>query len=431
MIPAPLPHRSTRLLDNREELDALQLRTYRRGRGTIWQHFAANAKALLESAVRSDFDIAAASEFATPGLAAFDSLCDGTGMLQHAIHIVPDRNHGYCLDDNARALMLVHRVAWESPTEAYRRASTFASFIQHAWNRDENVFRNFMNFDRTWCESYGSEDSNGRALWALGDAALHGAHQGLRDWAVQSFDRFAAIALRFQSPRALAFAALGAVSLLRERPGHGLATEIATTCGAVLERLLGGARRPDWTWFETVVGYDNPRLSEALIECGRIAGKDDWIALGLDTLSWIMQHQTSAAGFFRPVGSDTFGRNGEILPFDQQPLEAWASIEACAAAHQVDPDNAQWLEHARRAYQWFFGGNDRSAVLVDLQMGSCLDGVTPHGPNLNIGAESLLAFQLAYYSFVRLLGRGGRRLEGRCFRASYVPSPIAFSPSIR
>ncbi len=396
---------ANRLLDNRDELDALQLRTYRRGRDTIWLNFAANAKALLERAVHTKQPPTAAAEFATPGLAAFDAICDGTGILQHAIHIVPDRNHGYCLDDNARALMLVHRVAWDTPHEGYRRASTFASFVQHAWNRDEHVFRNFMNYDRTWCETCGSEDSNGRAIWALGDAARHAVQPALRLWAIECFDRYAPIALKFGAARSLAFAALGSVAVLAEQPGHGLAVDIVNICGRTLETLLGGARRPDWTWFESVVGYDNPRLSEALIECGRVTGNADWIALGLDTLRWIMQHQTSARGFFRPVGSETFGCDGEFLPFDQQPLEAWAAIEACAVAHRADGDNAEWLEHARRAYRWFFGENDRGALLVDLQTGSCLDGVTPHGPNLNVGAESLLAFQLAYYSFTRLLGR--------------------------
>ena len=393
------------LLDDREQLDALQLRTYRRGRGTVWRHFAANAKALLESAVRSSGVADAATEFVVPGLAAFDALCDGTGILQHGCHIVPDRNHGYCLDDNARALMLVNRVAWDSPADAYRRASTFASFVQHSWNSDQHVFRNFMNFDRTWCETFGSEDSNGRAIWALGDAVQNGVHPALRLWARECFERYAGSTLKFGSARALAFSALGAIAVLREVPGHALATSIMMNCGHVLERLLGGARRPDWTWFETVVGYDNPRLSEALIECGRVAGNEAWVGLGLDTLRWIMQHQMSASGFFRAVGSETFGRDGEILPFDQQPLEAWAAIEACAAAHHADPSDPEWIAHARRAYQWFFGENDRGAVLVDLQMGSCLDGVTPHGANLNVGAESLLAFQLAYYSLTRLLGR--------------------------
>jgi hypothetical protein len=120
-----------------------------------------------------------------------------------------------------------------------------------------------------------------------------------------------------------------------------------------------------------------------------------------------MEQQTTAKGQFRPVGSDSFGRHGEILPFDQQPLEAWAAIDACVSAHNIEPADRSWFEHARRAYRWFLGENDRGAALVDIQMGSCLDGVTPQGANLNVGAESLLAFQLAYYSYTELALRAG------------------------
>ena len=391
------------LLDDPDKLAALQLRTYRRGRKTVWRHFAGNSKTMLEAAVAPDA-ARTSGDLIMPGLAAFDLLCDGTGMMQHGKGIVPDRNHGYCLDDNVRALMLVHRVRWGNAGEELTRASTFASFLQHAWNDDRRLFRNFMNYDRTWCEDVGSADSNGRAIWALGDCVERSRIAALRDWALQAFDRFAPIALDFAPPRSIAFAALGATAVLRREPGNEIARRIAMKCGAVLERLLGGERRPDWTWFEAIIGYDNPRLSQALIECGEVCGRPDWTASGLESLRWVLAHQCSASGHFRPVGSESFGRERDILPFDQQPLEAWAAIEACAAAFRNDGDSATlWLDHARRAYRWFLGENDRNVALVDLQIGSCMDGVTPHGANVNCGAESLLAFQLSYYSYEQLI----------------------------
>lgn len=408
---AAIAREVNRLLDDEDQLAALQLRTYRRGRGTIWRHFAGNARAMLEAAVFADATPLLLHERATPGLAAFDTLCDDTGILQHSRFVVPDRNHGYCLDDAVRALMLVHRVNWRGPGEELRRGSTFAAFIQHAWNPDRKAFRNFMNFDRTWCEDVGSEDSNGRTIWALGDCAEMSRLAPMRDWARQSFADFGPIALKFSAPRAVAFAGLGAAALLRDRPGDPLATAIVSRCGEVLEKLIGNTRRPDWTWFETVLGYDNPRLSQALIECGAVLGNDRWVACGLDSLRWILENQCGSGGNFRPVGSDTFGHERDILPFDQQPLEAWAAIEACAAAHKCDPGQKVWLEHAGRAYRWFLGANDRSAALVDLQLGTCMDGVTPHGANRNCGAESLLAFQLAYYAYEQLAAPAGQ--DGR------------------
>lgn len=396
-----------RLLDNPEELEALQLRTYRRGRKTVWRHFAAKSKAMLEAAIAPEGDKLPSPRFSAPGLAAFDALCDGTGMLQHGRGIVPDRNHGYCLDDNVRALMLVHRVEWRDAGEELRRASTFASFLQHAWNADERAFRNFMNFDRSWCESVGSEDSQARAIWALGDTFASSRIAGLRDWALHGFEAYGEIALRFTPPRSMAFAALGAVPVLQSRPDHVLARRIVERCGDFLEKLLGGSRRPDWTWFEAVVGYDNARLSQALIECGALTGNAAWSAAGYESLRWILEQQSSSSGIFRPVGSDSFGKRGDILPFDQQPLEAWATIDACATAWNHGGEEV-WLDHAARAYRWFLGENDRGAVLADPQLGICLDGVTPRGANRNCGAESLLAFHLAYYSYVDLIGRAGR-----------------------
>jgi glycosyltransferase involved in cell wall biosynthesis len=405
--PAAIASAVNRLLDHPAELEALQLRTYRRGRQTVWRHFAANSKAMLELAVSPGSAVPAAAERIAPGLAAFDMLCDGTGMLQHGNHIVPDRRHGYCLDDNVRALMLVSRVPWRSAGEELRRATTFASFLQYAWNPEVRRFRNFMNYDRSWCEDTGSEDSNGRAVWVLGDTVANSRLPALRLWAAKGFDEYAGIALEFEAPRSIAFAALGAAAMLEQHPRLELARAIVERCGDTLEKLLGGTRRPDWTWFETVIGYDNPRLSQALIECGRATGRANWIEAGLDSLRWVLANQCGANGVFRPVGSESFGRGGDILPFDQQPLEAWAAIDACVSARRCDPESSLWPEHGRRAYRWFLGENDRNVALADLQLGSCLDGVTPHGANLNCGAESLLAFQLAYYGYEQLLRCAG------------------------
>jgi hypothetical protein len=278
--------------------------------------------------------------------------------------------------------------------------------VQYAWNPDARRFRNFMNYDRSWCEAVGSEDSNGRAIWALGDTA-HSRLPDLRLWAALAFDVHAEIALEFHAPRSIAFASLGAAAMLDRSNGHALARAIVERGGDLLHKLLGGTRRPDWVWFETIIGYDNPRLSQALIECGRALCCQDWITAGLESLRWVMANQCGASGFFRPVGSESFGRQGDILPFDQQPLEAWAAIDACVSAQRCDPGSSLWIEHGRRAYRWFLGENDRSVALADLQLGSCLDGVTPRGLNQNVGAESLLAFQLAYYGLERLLGCAG------------------------
>ncbi len=386
-----------RLLDDPAELTAIKARAYARGRETIWPRFAAAAAALIERAVAVRPSGAPRTR---PSFRAVRAMCDGTGMFQHAIGIIPDRRHGYCLDDNVRALMLVNQADGLDPDERHSLAVTYAAFIQDAWNPDKQGYRNFMRFDRTWCEDLGSEDSNGRTIWALGRTAQDTADEDIRAWAVQLYDRTLPAIATSESPRTVAFVMLGAAAMLRARP-HAELAEVLEKGANFLERLLGGARRPDWAWFEAVLGYDNPRLPQALIEAGETLGRPDWTAIGIETLAWIAERQTATEGHFRPIGSETFGRDYGQLPFDQQPLEAHAAIDASLSAWRATGD-AYWQDHGTAAWRWFFGANDRGAVLADLATGRCRDGVTPRGANQNCGAESILAFQLGHYSMLAL-----------------------------
>lgn len=389
-----------RLLDDPDHFAATKRRAYAAGRKTIWPRFADATAALFRQATRPNAREISLS--ATPGLLGLFAMSDSTGILQHGIGVVPDRRHGYCLDDNARALILMNVAQGLSPGERLGWSSTYASFIQHAWNSDRGTFRNFMNFERTWCEEAGSDDSFGRAVWALGHTAANAPDTDIAAWARRWFDTVIEHFATVDSPRAMAFGTLGACALLRTGEHHEQAWELAERSGAKLSSLLDASRRPDWAWFEAVLAYDNPRLPQALIEAGRILHRDDWVHAGLETLDWIADRQTASAGHFRPVGSQTFQLQHDQMPFDQQPLEAQAAIEACAAAFAAT-GNRRWADHAQAAYRWFFGANDRSAVLADLASGRCRDGVNPRGRNENCGAESILAFQLAHYSVLGML----------------------------
>ena len=422
------------LLDDPAELLAMQQRAYARGRETIWARFADASAALIAGVVPdprigqdagAQRSVHASPKFAGPGFAGVLAMCDVTGMFQHAIGIVPDRRHGYCLDDNVRALMLMGVADAVPQAERVRWGIVFASFIQHAWNPDLGRFRNFMAFDRTWCEDVGSDDSNGRTLWALGQAAVHAPDPGLRAWALDWFNRTAPSLAQLESPRTVAFTMLGAAEILRIEPGHAEARGIIDRGGTMLHALLATARRPDWAWFEAVLAYDNPRLSQALIEAARITGRTDWRMAGLESLAFIAAQQRSSTGKFRAIGSESFHKAYESLPFDQQPLEAWAAIDAVAVAWQETAEPL-WLDHAEAAWRWYFGANDRGVVLGDLASGRCRDGINPQGVNENCGAESILAMQLAHYAFQRLV-RCGRNPAGdeKIAGPSWNPEPIA------
>lgn len=397
------------LLDDPIELEAVQSRAYARGRKTIWPRFADATARLAAGAVSPAPRRAPIT--ATPGLSGVIAMSDSTGMLQHSIGIVPNRQHGYCLDDNVRALMLMNVAEGLHPTERMRWSMIYASFIQDAWNPDARRFRNFMRFDRGWCEEIGSDDSNGRAIWALGHTAECAPDPDMREWARNLYDLALPQLGDIGSPRAVAFQILGAAAMLRASPGHRASLETLAHGGEFLQKLLGGGRRPDWAWFEAVLGYDNPRLSQAMIEAGVALGNQGWVDQGLETLEWICRQQLSSAGVFRPIGSESFGKLHTYLPFDQQPLEAQAAIEAAFSAYQAT-GAVFWYEHAMAAWSWYFGGNDRGVQLADMTTGRCRDGVTPRGVNRNCGAESILAFQLSHYAMLALYRMSTESREG-------------------
>lgn len=388
-----------RLLSNTADRMALSQCAYARGRTMIWPRLAETAMVELNAILATKLHrfVKAPVELASlkPDLAAVERMSDSTGMLQHSIYSVPDRRHGYCIDDNARALILMSKIDGIDETLRDKWTTIYGGFVQYAWNPDQRRFRNFMNFDRTWCEDVGSEDSNGRAIWALGVTARDARAQKHRDWASVLFDDTASIALELLAPRAHAFAMLGAAAMIEAHPGHPLARTILTRYGEELITLLNEARRPEWQWFEIVLAYDNARLPEALLRAGKVLGRQDFVQVGLETLDWIVGRQTSPEGRFRAVGSESFGRPyAEPLQFDQQPLEAQATVDACVAAYEVTSDK-RWYEEAMRAYRWYLGANDLELPLATAADGGCFDGLMPTGLNRNQGAESILALQLA------------------------------------
>jgi hypothetical protein len=308
---------------------------------------------------------------------------------------VADRSHGYCVDDNARALLVA--CALNNPGE--RRLSEtltarLAAFVQHAWNPDNKRFRNFMSFDRRWLEDTGSDDSHGRTLWALGECARSDASPSRRRWAAALFVEAAPTAFKLSSPRAWAFTLLGLDAYRFAVADDPRAADLQRTLADRLMALLSTVERNDWTWFEEELAYDNARLPQALIVTGLCTSTPAYIEAGLKSLRWLMGVQTTATGLFRPVGSQSFGGKRQLpQAFDQQPLEAAATISACIAAWRADSD-PQWKADATRAFAWFLGENDLGAPLVNLETGSCCDGLHPDRTNENRGGESVVSYLL-------------------------------------
>jgi glycosyltransferase involved in cell wall biosynthesis len=390
------------LLEDEVALMDLRKRTYALGREMIWPRLAEAALARFEEQPQlPNLQALPLRPHAIPARLPFDAIIrhsDSTGILQHSQYTVPDRRHGYCIDDNARALILACRDGSIEPAVRDRWIAIYAAFVSHAWNPDAKRFRNFMGFDRQWLENIGSNDSNGRAIWALGVAAATAPTPGVGDWARSLFGEAIDHLAGMDSPRAKAFKMLGSVAMLSDEPEHAGLLAFIAEWGERLIQLYQDIKREKWHWFEPVLAYDNARLPEALIRAGMLLRRDDFLGVGLETLEWLDAIQTGPSGHFAAIGSDSFNRPfAEPLLHDQQPVEAAATVDACDAAF-VATGEPLWQERAINAYRWFLGKNESGLAVGDVKTGGCFDALTPTGVNLNQGAESLLAFHLATLS---------------------------------
>jgi glycosyltransferase involved in cell wall biosynthesis len=324
-------------------------------------------------------------------------MSDSTGIFQHASFTVPNFAEGYCTDDNARALVLalmLQKLGYGSQ-ELGVHAATYAAFLNHAFDRQNGRFRNFMNFDRRWREEIGSEDCQGHALWALGLCVSQAGSGSFQALAAQLFEQALPVAAEFASPRSWAFTLIGIDEYLRRFSGDRRANQIRESLTTKLMQRYADAATDDWHWFEEVVSYANAKLPHAMILSGRCLNNKTMLDLGLKTLHWLTKIQTSDTGSFRPIGSNGFfARGKERANFDQQPIEAQVTISACIEAYQATSDMF-WVLEARRIFEWFLGRNDLGLALYDAGTGGCRDGLHMDRLSQNQGAESTLAFLLS------------------------------------
>ena len=331
-------------------------------------------------------------------LAHVRMMTDDTGMLQHAIFSVPRYDDGYCLDDNARALLLIallEEAGAEDPAVMRALGSRYLAFVNYAFDRPTGRFRNLLSYARHWLEACGSEDSHGRALWALGALVGRSSEPGRLSLAGDLFQAAIPAVAAFTSPRAWGYALLGLEEYLKAFQGDVAAEARRDELANRLFELFLHTSGPDWPWFEDSLTYCNPRLSQALIVSGDRMERPDMVDAGMRSLEWLISQQSSPEGHFAPVGSSGFYVRGASRAHDdQQPVEACAMVSACLEASRVNPDG-EWVTRARWAFNWFLGGNHLRHWLFDASTGGCRDGLHADRPNLNQGAEATLSFLLA------------------------------------
>lgn len=315
-----------------------------------------------------------------PNFAHLRSLTTETGLWEHARYAVPRPAHGYCNDDNGRALVIVAQEGGEELTDL---ADIYLRFVLDS-RQSDGTFRNRRAADGTWSDEVGSDDSQGRAWWGLGSLARQAPLDSMRSAALHEF----ATCGGFTSThlRANAYAALGAAEVLFRVKDCAPAAEMLDRSSSV----IAAAARSTIPWPESRLTYDNARIPEALIAAGAALDDDRRTSLGLRLLEWLARNESRGHHFsFTPVGGRVPGPSASP-GYDQQPLEAWAMTDACLRAESVSGDT-RWNRVATRAAKWLFGLNDAGATMYHGPSGATHDGLAPGGVNGNHGAESTLA----------------------------------------
>jgi glycosyltransferase involved in cell wall biosynthesis len=390
---AALAEQLVQLLRNRLLRDRLRKQTYVFGRQMIWGEVAglyakASERAIAEYGRQVRAKIVRGRMIKPPALPEINLkhlrvLTDDTGLLQHAVFATPDRHHGYCADDNARALLMtVENWRLFRDDGILPLMQVYLAFLNYSLDRETDLLRNSMSYDRRWLEEVGSQDSQGRTLWALGNAVAYAPTDDILGFALRLFKIALQSCTELTSPRGWAFSILGCLAFLRRFRGDREVRELVDGLSSRLLELFVNHSVEDWPWCEEVVTYDNARLPQALIAYHRSFDDENMLRQGISSLEWLLDIQTDAVhGHLSLIGNGGWlRRSGKKARFDQQPL-----------------DVTRWRRAMEQCFAWFLGSNDLQESLYDFTTGGCHDGLHSTGINQNQGGESTVCWLLALH----------------------------------
>jgi glycosyltransferase involved in cell wall biosynthesis len=405
------------LLDNDIDRDAMRKKAYTFSREAVWKEVSRKYLKVF-SEVRQNRtrnprprhsyieNIKAITNFELPEIKLdhLKAFTDDTGILQHANYTIPDRTHGYCTDDNARALLVAAMGQKYLPANGLGLdllSGHYLGFLLYAFNEKEGRFRNFMTYSRQWTEEIGSEDAHGRAIWSLGKAVAFLQNPGHLAMSTTLFNKALRAVENFSSPRAIAFCLVGMHAYLDKFSGDSDVRRVREALADKLFDQFKNHATDSWTWLEKALNYANGKLPHALLLSGQRMQRNDMINMGLNSLKWLLAIQTED-GHFVPIGSNGwYEQGGPRARFDQQPIEANAMVEACVKAFKITRDQS-WFDNAVMCFNWFLGHNDLNLPLYDPKTGGCRDGLMADGINQNEGAESSLAWLLSLMTLQKL-----------------------------
>ncbi len=403
------------LLDNPEELKKIRKKAREYGKTTTWAKSGGKYIKLVKHIKSSEPEVRVKTETLIDPLLLppfslnhIKRLTDDTGIIQHARFSIPYLKEGYCLDDNARALLMA-LMAYRQKRDmvALKLVPVYLSYIHYMQNED-GTFRNFLNFERNFLDEVGSEDSFGRTIWALGYLIGNAPNDSYSQTGKLIFFEASPHFEKIKSIRAIANTMLGISYYLKENPSDESMIKVLRNLAGKLIDHYEKNRSPGWNWFEPILTYDNGLLPLALLHAAEISDDDEIRAVALESMDFLTD-LTHKDGYLSIIGNEEwYEKGGKRSVFAQQPVDALAMILMYHQAFYLTKDK-EYLSKLFSCFMWFLGQNDLRMSLYDYETKGCFDGLENYGVNRNQGAESTLAYLISHLIVLQALEENDKK----------------------
>ncbi len=335
------------------------------------------------------------AEMPALNLKHLQKLTDNTGIIQHALFDIPNRKEGYCIDDNARALLWA---VWACKNKKNQTAAhmlpIYLSFV-HYMQTDDGFFRNFLSYSRTSTEERGSEDSFGRTIMALGYLINEGPSNALVRTGQEIFSKAYPHVNELSSIRGIANTIIGICQFIKYHYPDDRKRNMVIGMSDKMTGMYKHNKSSDWHWYEPVLTYDNAILPLALLNAYEVTQKEEYLTIALESMHFL-ESKVFYSDTLRPIGNDGWcSQGGPVAQFDQQGIDVMAMVLYYQQAYRLTGDPI-YLSRMYKSYRWFLGDNDIGLSLYDFSTGGCADGLHSEGINLNQGAESTLAYWISH-----------------------------------
>jgi glycosyltransferase involved in cell wall biosynthesis len=395
------------LLDHPDKLSELRNNAYTYGKEITWPKIGLKYTILAKALLQQQEEQSLKKETILDPLILppflldhIRRMTDDTGIIQHAKFGIPNLKEGYCLDDNARALLMVLMAYKQKKLPlALTLSPIYLSYIHYMQNED-GTFRNFLSFSRSFLDETGSEDSFGRTIWSLGYLLANAPNDAYYQSGKEVFFDAAPNFEKLQSIRSIANTIIGISYYLQITPHDEGMTERLRALANKLMQQYKAHRTTHWRWFESTLTYDNAMLPLSLLHAAGILNDDTITSIAMESMHFLSD-VTLKEGYLSVVGNENwYAKNGEKSMFAQQPLDALAMVLMFHRAFHFTKDKI-YLNKLYTSFMWFLGENDLRMSLYDFETKGCCDGLESYGVNRNQGAESTLAYLISHLTVLQ------------------------------